>query len=989
MGLLDLGFTALRFPLDLPGFPPDTREPMDRRPHRIETKFPTSRWGLTLLALVATLWNFGMSAAAADVDPLDVLEARCVACHNDDRLEGEISFETRSSFGRFMEDEQATETILEVVRPGANGDAPEMPKKGDPLSAEEVAALARWFDDGASWPEGRRLEVSEDDGSEWWAFQPLRVSEPTLPESTPEAWRTSPIDRYVFAKLSEEGLSPSEPASRRDWIRRATYDLTGAPPTPKEVEAFLADESDRAYARVVDRLLASPRYGERWGRHWMDVIRFGESRGFERNEIIRNLWPYRDYLIRSFNEDKPFDQLIRESLAGDVLDPGNPDVEIGAAFLVAGPYDDVGNQDPKQAAQIRANTIDEVIRATSEAFLGLTIGCARCHSHKFDPITQRDYYSWYATFAGVRHGSRVVASEEEKARNAALREPLEARRRALESDRAAIEKAIAERGETLADTLLAGATREPVSRRGTEERFEPTPARFLRLVVEGTERNPAAGSSYTLEEIEVWSAGETPKNVALLENGGTALGASRQAEDFDGAYSPELTIDGRLGARWLASGPILTLEFAKEETIDRVVFSSDRNGDAGDHGVAAFLVEYRIEVSKDGESWTEVADSHDRRPANAAHRAHRLREAVITPSDRERLAALNQEIQAINAEIGEIPDLPNWWVGNPTQVDGPFHVFLGGSPEREGPEVVPASLSTLSHVAEDYSLAPSSPESKRRLELADWLVSGDNPLTPRVLANRVWHYHFGRGIVATPSDFGEMGELPTHPKALDWLATKLVDSGWRLKALHREIMLSQTYRQSAAYRENAARVDGASRFLWRFPPRRLEAEAIRDTFLYISGVMDESMGGPGFKLYKYMQDNVATYEPLDSFGPETYRRSVYHHNARSSSVDLLTDFDCPDSAIGTPRRVSTTTPLQALTLMNHSFSADMASALASRVRREVGAQPDAQVARIYELAYSRDPRPGELRESLEFISHQGLEAYARVILNSNELIYLN
>ena len=288
-----------------------------------------------------------------------------------------------------------------------------MPNEGEPLSAKEVAVIRSWIADGAAWPTDVVLhEKSKADGS-WWSLQPLGQLD-----------TSASIDSYVEAKLSESGLVMNPAADRRTLIRRATYDLTGLPPTPEETDAFLNDSDTDAYEKLIDRLLSSPHYGERWGRHWLDVVRFGESVGFEQNWIIEDLWPFRDYVIRSLNEDKPFDQLIREHLAGDVIGPGDPDVEIGSAFLVAGPHDTVGNKDAEQFAQIRANTIDEMIRATSEAFLGLTVGCARCHDHKFDAIMQKDYYQLYATLSGVRHGSRAVATEAEKSSRAAKVRPL-------------------------------------------------------------------------------------------------------------------------------------------------------------------------------------------------------------------------------------------------------------------------------------------------------------------------------------------------------------------------------------------------------------------------------------------------------------------------------------------------------------------------------------------------------------------------------------
>ena len=767
----------------------------------LRTTVDRRRWGAALVGLVVGAVSVG-SAVAGPVsferDVAPILTKHCIRCHRPENKKGDLSLANASDLeegGAVEPGNPAESTLLEAIATPVRGGRPAMPKEGTPLSLEQVETLRRWVAEGASWPKEVVLKEPPKAGAEWWALRPLVKVEPPKPKGLPEAWSSNPIDGFVFQGLTTKGLRPSPPAEKPALIRRLTFDLTGLPPTPEEIQAFEADGSPVAYERLVERLLASPRYGERWGRHWLDVIRFGESRGFERNEIINNAWPFRDYVIDSFNDDKPFNALVREHLAGDVIGKDRPEIEVGTTFLVCGPYDDVGNQDAAQAALIRANTLDDVIRATSESFLGLTVGCARCHDHKFDPITSRDYYALYATFAGVRHGGRTIATAADRARH----------------------------------------------------------AEALRLLHEKESKLVADQSS--------------------LE--------------------------------------------AKAKT-----------------GVKP------------------------------------------TPEESNRLRAQAAELTTVRAGIAAVPALPNWWAGTFESAPGPFRVFKGGDPQRKGEEVAPSSLGVLSAALTGYSLPPTAPESERRRALADWLVDARNPLTPRVLANRLWHYHFGTGIVDTPSDFGVMGGRPTHPELLDWLARGLIEGGWKLKPLHRLIVSSQTYRQSSRDRAAASRIDGASRFLWRFPPRRLSAEEVRDTILSAAGMLDSSMGGPGFKLYSYLQDNVSTYVPIDRPGPETYRRAVYHHSARASYLDLLTDFDCPDTAFGAPRRASTTSPLQALTLLNHGFALDAARGLADRLRRDAGGDPVAQVRRAFALAFGRAPTAGE-------------SAFCRAVLNTNELIYVD
>ncbi len=954
----------------------------------------------SLLLFTAALFPLPLCAASDAVDFVrdvqPVLEVKCLSCHNPNNSKGALSlasWEDLKAFGpELLIPGNSLDSLLhQVVIPLDEGDEPEMPKKGDPFTPREADALAAWIDAGAEWPEGLTLREASKTDKSWWSYLPLNPGPPpSIPPKAPSQWRSNPIDAYILNALHEKGITPNPAASRRDLIRRATYDLTGLPPTPEEVAAFEADTRPDAYERLIDRLLASPHYGERWGRHWLDVVRFGESTGYERNGIISNAWPFRDYVIRSLNEDKPFDQLIREHLAGDVIGEGQPALEIGSAFLVAGPYDDVRNQDPVQQAQIRANTMDEIINATGEAFLAMTLGCARCHDHKFDPITSEDYYGLYATFSAIRHDDRVLATPEERRKHQNRLAPLRDREASLLTERRQLTASILERAEADAAKHAAEWTRPKVDRTGTEERFAPRKAKFVRLLVEAEDIDPSDAKGWRIDEFEIWSAGSAPQNVALASRGATARGESRTVEDFPGAYAAKLAIDGRFGARFISDADYLEIELARPVEIVRVFFSSARDQRAPQHPKFRFVAEYRIETSMDGQSWSRIASSHDRRPASPAHRRERLLKLETTESERKRLDALSSEIASVQTEIRQVPNLPKVWAGvrNPSDAEGPFHVFLGGSPQKKGPEVVPASLSALSEVTPTYRLPADAPESRRRLELAEWMTHPENPLPPRVLANRLWQYHFGTGIVDTPNDFGYMGGKPTHPELLDFLAVQLLENGWRLKAIHRLIMTSQAYRQSAEWRPGPARIDGDSRLLWRFPPRRLSAEEVRDTILQVAGKLDTRMGGPGFRLYKYIKDNVASYLPLDEHGPETYRRAVYHQNARASRIDLMTDFDQPDCAFSAPKRAETTTPLQALTLLNHSFTIDMAEALAERLQKEAPGDAVAQIRRAFHLAYQRDPSAEELRAIQPVVESEDLRAFTRALLNTSELLHV-
>lgn len=956
-------------------------------------------------------WSQAMAAWCQDADEpaqhfqkslAPVLAAKCVSCHRPDNLKGGLNLTTRAGWITGGE----AGTALVPGKPEASavwsravsqdGAPPEMPEKGEPLTAAEAEQLGDWIAAGAPWPTDFVLQEKSRADRSFWSLQPIVSRDAPRTDGAPDTWQQQAIDRWVYARLQAEGLSPNPPATPREFLRRISYDVIGLPPTPAEIAAFdracQTDHgtalTDAAVAEVVERLLASPHYGEHWGRHWLDVIRFGESRGFERNQIITNLWPFRDYVIRSFNDDKPFDQLIVEHLAGDVVGAGQPEIEIGSAFLVAGPYDDVGNQDAVAAAQIRADQMDEMIRATGEALLGLTIGCARCHDHKFDPILTRDYYALYATFAGTVHGEREVATPAERESRRQRLEPLETRRSELVKRREAEEQELARQAREQESVASEEWTRPKASRYGTEEVFEPIAARFVRLSVEGTDAPGGNPGQFRLDEFEVWTAEPESRNVALASNGGKAIGAARSAKDFVGAYGVELVIDGKFGERWQAAGQTLVIEFAMPALIHRVLFSSDRTRALGeDYSLTTFVGEYRIEVSADGQTWQTVATSEDRIPATDHLKLARLLKRVTTPEVVAQRQQRTRELTEVDAEIARVPSLPVWWVGTHRAAPGPFQVFIGGDPQKKGEAVLPTGLQVLNDLPTRYEIPHDSEEGVRRLALARWIASAENPLTPRVLANRVWHYHFGTGIVDTPSDFGDMGGRPTHPELLDYLAWRLLDSGWKLKPLHREILMSQTYRQSSEARDAALRIDADSRLLWRFPPRRLTAEEIRDTLLHVAGRLDLTPGGPGYRLYEYQQDNVATYVPLDVHGPETYRRGVYHHHARAARVDVMTDFDCPDPAFAEPRRASTITPLQALTLLNHSFSLDMADGLAARLQSHAETPRD-QLTFAFMLAFAREPSATELKAGIALIERHGLRAFCRALLNSNELVSL-
>ncbi len=924
-----------------------------------------------------------------------VLIEQCYSCHSEkaEKLRANLLLDSKAGW------QKGGDSGLPAVVPGEPDQSPliagvqhielEMPPGKPKLPEPVIADFVAWVKMGAPDPRDGKIEAKRADKS-WWSLQPIASSAGNTGQFT-----DGPIDRLIRAKLVEHGLQLSPLADARTIIRRMSYDLIGLPPTMEEVNAFaIAFElnANEATSKLAERLLSSPHYGEHWGRHWLDVVRFGESNGFERNVINDDIWPFRDYVIRSINDDKPFNQFIVEHLAGDVVGKGNPEIEVGTAFLVAGPYDDVGNSDPVAAANIRAATLDDPITATSGAFLGLTINCARCHHHKFDPIPTEDYYRIRAAFEGVTHARRPVATPQQHQAFSDAMKPLNESKSKLNQNRKEIEQGVV----TRAKQLLEPPSRPKVDVVLTEETFPAVNVRYLKFVMHASTGSPKSAVNSKLTEFQVWSSDSASRNVALASNGTVATGArSTVAEDFLDAYGPQLANDGVLGEQWFVGSPAeLLLTFSRPEVIERISFSNDKgNQQTLDNSRGSTPTDYDILVSTNGETWQTIASSSGREPWTEEHAVERLRSKTITPGEMDAISIIELALAEIDKQIRAVPKLQEIWVGNLEQPKEPTFVQKGGDPTKPMESIAPAGLAVLDHIMQPYLLDKNAEQGERRLALAKWITSDANPLTARVLANRVWQYHFGTGIVDTPSDFGFLGSRPSHPELLDYLAQRLIENGWRLKDLHREIVASKAYLQASITEdvnfEKGLMIDKATRFLWRFPPRRLSAEEVRDTLLKVSGKLDLNMGGPGFRLYKFIQNNVCTYFPLDKHGQETYRRSVYHQNARASVVDVLNDFDLPDNSFAAPKRANTTTPLQALTMLNHSFTQDMASALVDQLGQEDQQSAAAStVSKAFEIAFQRAPSQTELYAARELIQKHGFKAFARALLNSNELIFI-
>jgi Protein of unknown function (DUF1553)/Protein of unknown function (DUF1549)/F5/8 type C domain len=789
-------------------------------------------------------------------------------------------------------------------------------------------------------------------GPDFWSLQPIR--RPPVPQPADPAWRENPIDAFIRAKLDEQNIVPNPPADARVMIRRLTLDLTGLLPTPEETDQFIRDyaaDPPRAYEGLVDRLLASSAYGERWGRHWLDVVRFAESHGYEMNTLRRNAWPYRDYVIRAFNQDTPFPRFVLEQLAGDTIPDGDFLTRAATGFVVAGPHDLVGNATLEGKLQQRSDDLFDMTATTGSVFLGLTVGCARCHDHKFDPISQTDFYRMQAVFAGVEHSERNLG-------NPALVFDNPLHQLLLREELAKLEAQLIEREPLARLEGVVQRLRPAVNARQNFERFTPVETRFVRLTVLKTND----GTQPCIDELEIYSEG---KNVATL-------GKASASSEYPNAAIHKIrhVNDGKYGNSfsWIsneADKGWIQIELPKAYRIDRIVWGRDRDERYKDR----LAVEYEIRVSSDGKDWQLIAFDRDRA---------QFGKEVADPERKKietRIAAIRKQLQdqekgmLVYAGVYRTPE--------------PSYLLKRGDVMKKGEEVVPAAIGGI---GKPWSLAKSAGDAERRRGLAEWIADPANPLAARVVVNRVWHYHFGQGIIRTPSDFGFNGSRPSHPELLDWLASEYQANGWKLKPLHRLIVLSKTYRQTSTIDPAKAKVDASNRLLWRFTSRRLEAEAIRDTVLQTSGALDRRMGGPGYHLWNY-SGYVIVFTPKPKLGPDEFRRMVYQFKPRLQQDGTFGAFDCPDGTGVAPRRTVSTTALQALNLLNDEFLHDQAERFAAKLLKD-GVNETLLIGRAFRVALNRTPTNSESVAAQKLVAQHGLAELCRALFNSNEFVTL-
>jgi hypothetical protein len=968
------------------------------------------RVGFAVFAIAVAAPLFAAEPAQRKIDFLrdvqPIFAKHCYSCHGENKQKAGLRLDRRPDA-----------LLAKIIKPGASvesklfqlvtskDDDERMPQDAKPLAAEQVAVLKAWIDQGAKWP------TSE---AEHWSLRSLASPQATKSEGA------NPIDAFVRAKLAEKGFRPSPAADRRTLIRRLTFDLHGLPPTPEEINAFVNDRSPDAYERLVDRLLAAPRYGERWARHWMDIAHFAETHGHDQDAVREHAWPYRDYLIRSLNADKPYARFVQEQIAADVLYADDPTALPALGFLAAGPWDESSQKDirddtidKKQAQYIDR---DDMITTVFTAIASTSIHCARCHDHKFDPIPQTEYYGLQAIFAGVDRANRAYDIDPAigKSRRELLRRKADVV--AGKFDVAAEKETVAtwekDAGSRLKRwrTLTATATAK-------ESKPEPQTDGSVRFGGTWPERDTYTFTGNTESEItalrlEVLTDPMLPHkgpgrqdngNLHLSEirvrvgegDGALAAIASTIADFNQSGWDISRALDGNPATAWgiyPEVGKPHEAVFVFKQPVparSRIVIELDQL-----HGGGHLIGRARLSTTSDAN------------PTVAATPVPSEISAILMVPAEKRTEAQWKELtrhvlmQKVDAQIAALPkpqmvyaattDFDTIGSFKPAKGPRPVHMLKRGDITKPGDEARSGALSCVQGPA-PLTVANPAEEGQRRAALAKWLVDRDNGLAWRSIVNRVWHYHFGKGIVNTPNDFGRMGASPTHPELLDWLAVWFRDRGGSLKELHRLIVTSETYQQSSMHNAEYAKVDADNAYLWRMNRTRLDAESVRDAILSATGKLDSTMGGPSARHFMLGPGVHITptveYEKFDVDSPAARRRSVYRFIFRTLPDPFYEALDCPDASQFTPVRATSVTALQALAMMNDRFTVRYAEHFATRLESE-SKDRLMRIARAYELALGRSATDAEVKRLAEYAQKHGLANACRLLFNCNEFLFV-
>ena len=909
------------------------------------------------LFLSSLLFSFQLTIAIDFNDEVfPILEDLCMDCHGVDKQKSGFRMDRRihflkggdSGFPAIVPGDVKKSFMLELIK--SKDPDERMPPKGDPLLEDEIVLLEEWINEGAVWP--GQMDDKLEEGTDHWSFLP--VERPKVPKVTDH-----PVDAFLDSRLKKEKIPSNPSADDLSLIRRASVVLTGLPPKPERVNRFLADSKkdyEKAYAGLVDELMASPHFGERWAQHWLDVIRWAETNGSESNLYRKLAWVYRDYVIRAFNEDVPYNRFVQEQLAGDGMGTGE-----ALGFLVAGPHVPAATvgQEASAIRQARADRMDEIMQTVGASLMGVTMSCARCHNHKFDPISIQDYYSMTAVFQDIEFGSRFPEFSKDHPRKQS------------------------------AQSIRKGISQNRNKIRSKSKVWEEDWGAYKEVhwnLVEATGiRINFRGGYVGLDEVEIFGLPTEDVNLANKTQGTTV----RTDDAFiqqGGRFPVGRVIDGKFGTqRWQASynkpkkqNPWLEFAFKSPVKVGRLRLSTNREyyyetdylEQKNKFNFDQFVVHAKL---PDG-TWKEIA---------SIDKFRKLKDSDKSVSDAVR------EISHLTYKLSEEGPRPSF-VGSFIKPKV-TRVLHRGSPENPRDEVVPAAPKILQGA---LGVKGDASGHLRRARFAEWVVDSSNPLTARVMANRIWQHVFGAGLVVTGGDFGRAGALPTHPELLDWLAAEFAEPSrpegtpWSMKEFIRMLVTSDAFRRSSAPSEKGLEKDAGSTLLWRFPPRRVEAEVIRDGILRASGKLNPEMGGRSYRIHN-VKKTYAQWKVVNNFGPETWRRMIYQERMRRVDDRIFTAFDFPDCGQVRSKRPVSTTPLQALNLMNSDFVVDQSKHLAERALREAGEENLAgAVNRTFELLLARKPTKDERKAALEVALEHGLSIVCRSLINSNEFAFL-
>jgi hypothetical protein len=946
-----------------------------------------------------------------------ILKENCFKCHGaKEKLKGDFRITSRAGLLKGGDigpaiNLKAPEKSLLLTMLSYKDEDHEMPPKAK-LPVAQIDLLTQWVKLGAPFNPAQEIagaaahvlpntEINARTRA-YWAYQPIK--RPAVPKAADADWNRNAIDAFIFNKLKSKKLLPNGPADKRQLIRRAYYDLTGLPPTPREVEAFVKDNSPKAFEKVIDRLLATPQYGEKWGRHWLDLVRYAETNGYERDSKKDLIWKYRDYVIRAFNEDKPYDRFITEQIAGDELPDKTGDSITATGFYRLGIWDD----EPADRPLARYDYLDDILRTTSETFLGMTVGCARCHDHKIDPIPQKDYYSLLAFFSDISpHGKGKT--NHVPITDANTKKEMEAKRAAQQKQIQQVQAKIDPIEEQLLDEL---AKKNPALK-------EKAPKDTKKL------NNPFALPDASRGKGQIWEYTFEKPGDNWFE---IAYDDKAWKKDWSG-FGRKGTPGSHVRTEWHTRDIWLRKDFRLVEIPGKLVLRIHHDEDAqvylngklvktlkghANRYLDMDITEAALDVMQTGRNTLAI---HCQQTAGGQYiDAGLLVDYNITPVPllarlhgkeilgEAKLAEYNQlRQQLVNLEKQKFEVKDEFAMAVAERGRQKTWVLKRGNPQLHGDEVestFPQILSSAkATVPKDYDSGKSS--GKRRV-LAEWIASKNNPMTAKVMANRLWQHHFGRGIVRSSNNFGFIGEQPTHPQLLNWLAADLVEGGWKLKRMHKLIMLSRTYQMSSTGNKAALAADPNNDFFWRFDMRRLTAEEIRDSILNLTGQLNLKMSGPS--IYTEIPAEVAktASRPGAAWGrsskEDAVRRSVYIFVKRSLNEPFLAAFDWADTDNTCDVRFVTTVPTQTLTMMNSKFLNDSAEVLALRLQEEQPNDTPAQVSRALELATSRPATKEDIADGLKLIQHftktginkpQALQRFCLLVLNLNEFVYVD